>query len=95
MSCWPGTQDDSFLCHVADMLANMSVTRLPDRHMSVVLTLVSTRQHPILPAKAGSNDNNGSGVRMQWSIQKGNSHNSVDGRVVRGLRSMATGAVIF
>jgi hypothetical protein len=26
-------------------------TRQPDRHMTVVLTLVSTRQHPTLPAK--------------------------------------------
>ncbi len=52
MTYWPGTPVDSFLCRVADMLANMSATRRPDRHMSVVLTLVSTCRHPTLPAKA-------------------------------------------
>jgi hypothetical protein len=51
VSCWPGTPVDSFLCHVANMSANMSVTCRPDRHMSVVLTLVLTCQH--LPAKEG------------------------------------------
>ncbi len=47
---------DSFLCHVANMLADMSATRRPDRHMSVVLTLVSTRRHPTLPAKLIASD---------------------------------------
>ncbi len=51
VTCRPGTPVDSFLCHVADMLANMSATRWTDRHMSVVLTLVLTRRHPSLPAK--------------------------------------------
>jgi hypothetical protein len=35
----------------ADMSADLSATRRPDRHMSVVLTLVSTRRHPTLPAE--------------------------------------------
>ncbi len=56
VTCWPGTPANSFLCHVADMLANMSATRRPDRHMSVVLTLVSTCRHPTLPAKATNNN---------------------------------------
>jgi hypothetical protein len=33
------------------MSANMSATLWPDRHMSVILTLVSTHRHPTLPAK--------------------------------------------
>jgi hypothetical protein len=38
-------------CVVSPTCWPMSATRCPDRHMSVVLTLVSTRQHPTLPAK--------------------------------------------
>ncbi len=51
VTCRPGTHVDSFLCHVANMSANMSATHWPDRHMSVILTLVLTRRHPTLPAK--------------------------------------------
>jgi hypothetical protein len=42
-----------FLGHVGDMLANMLMlaTYQPDKHMSVVLTLISTCQHPTFPAK--------------------------------------------
>jgi hypothetical protein len=53
VTCRPGTPVDSFLCHVANMSADMSATRRPDRHMSVILTLVSTRRHPTLPAELG------------------------------------------
>jgi hypothetical protein len=60
VTCQPGTPVNSFLCHVADMSADMSATCRPDRHMSVVLTLVLTRQHPTLPAKAGQNMGGGS-----------------------------------
>ncbi len=52
VTCRPGNPVDSFLCRVADMSADMSATRWPDRHMSVVLTLVLTRRHPTLPAKS-------------------------------------------
>ncbi len=51
---WPntsGTLADSFLCLVADMLANMSATCCTDKHMSVNSNPVSTCQHPNLPAK--------------------------------------------
>ncbi len=51
MTCWPGTPVDSFLCRVTNMSADMSATPQPDRHMSVVLTLVLTCRHPTLPAK--------------------------------------------
>jgi hypothetical protein len=54
--CQPVTPVDSFLCRVADMLADMSATHRPDRHMSVISTLVLTCQHPTLPAKAGKSD---------------------------------------
>jgi hypothetical protein len=50
VTCWPGTPMDSFLCRVADMSANMSATRWPDRYMSVILTLVLTCRHLTLPA---------------------------------------------
>jgi hypothetical protein len=39
--CWPNissTPANSFFCHVADMLGNISATCQPDKHMSVVLT---------------------------------------------------------
>jgi hypothetical protein len=51
VTCRPGTPADSYLCCVANMSANMSATRWPDRHMSVILTLVLTRRHLSLPAK--------------------------------------------
>jgi hypothetical protein len=54
VTCWPKisvTPADSFLCHVADMSADMSATYRPNRHMSVNLTLVSTCQHPTIPAR--------------------------------------------
>ncbi len=51
MTCRPGTPADSFLCHVANMSADMSATRWPDRHMSIILTLVLTHRHPTFPAK--------------------------------------------
>jgi hypothetical protein len=45
------TPADSFLCPVDIMLANMSATCQPNRHMSVILTLILTRQHLAIPAK--------------------------------------------
>jgi hypothetical protein len=47
----PVPRSTAFLCRVADMSADMSATCRPDKHMSVVLTLVSTCRHPTLPAK--------------------------------------------
>jgi hypothetical protein len=49
-----GTPYDSFLYGVADMSADISATHWPDRHISVILTLVLTHQHPTLPAKSPS-----------------------------------------
>ncbi len=54
VACWSdtsGTPTDRFLCHVANMLANMSATCWPNKHMSVVLTPVLTCRHPTIPAK--------------------------------------------
>ncbi len=51
MTCRPGTPADSFLCRVANISADISATRWPDRHMSVVLTLVLTCRYLTLPAK--------------------------------------------
>jgi hypothetical protein len=45
----------------------MSATRWPDRHMSVVLTLVSTCRHPTLPAKVPTSL--ASGARMSGAAQ--------------------------